>query len=107
MTQYIDKSVIVAEIERRMYELHPTNTHQMQVGEKIDRDVLMCLNVLTWVKNFLNIFEVKEVDLEKEISNYMNNHHLYIKDGGRIVFCNNVKVLFMSGRMQTDNLLVF
>ena len=39
--KYIDKDAIAAEIEKRMQELHPTNTHQMQVGEKMDRDVLM------------------------------------------------------------------
>lgn len=62
----IDKDALVAEIERRMQELHPTNTHKMQVGEKVDRDVIMWLNALTWVKNFLDTLEVKEVDLEKE-----------------------------------------
>lgn len=50
MTQYISKAAVVAEIKKRMQELHPTNTHQMQVGEKIDRGVLMWLNALTWVK---------------------------------------------------------
>jgi len=68
----IDKDIVLAKIERRMQALHPTNTHQMQVGEKMDRDVLMWLNALTWVKNVLNILEVKEVDLEKEIDIYYN-----------------------------------
>lgn len=62
----IDKDKVIAEIERRMQELHPTNTHKMQVGEKVDRDVLMWLNALTWVKNLLDTLEVKEVDLGKE-----------------------------------------
>lgn len=67
MAQLIDKSAVVAEIERRIQELRPTNTHQMQVGGKIDRDVLMWLNALTWVKKILNTLEVKEVDLDEDV----------------------------------------
>lgn len=66
MAYLIDKSVLVAEIEKRMQELYPTNTHKMQVGG-MDRDVLMWLNALTWVKNFLDTLKVKEVDLEKHL----------------------------------------
>lgn len=36
----------------------------------------------------LATLETKEVDLEKEISNYLDNHGLIIQDGGRIVFDN-------------------
>ena len=50
----------MAEIDRRMQELRPTNTHKMQVGEKMDRDVLMWLNALTWVKKVIGTLEVKE-----------------------------------------------
>lgn len=67
MAQYIDKDRIVEEIEKRMQELRPTNTHKMQVGEKMDRDVLMWLNALTWVKKSINTLEVEEVDLEKHL----------------------------------------
>lgn len=61
----IDKDALLAELEKRMQELHSTNTHQMQVCEKIDRDILMWLNALTWVKKILDTIEVKEVDLDK------------------------------------------
>lgn len=61
----IDKERVVAEIEKRIQELHPTNTHKMQVGE-MDRDVLMWLNALTWVKKVIDTLEVKEVDLDFE-----------------------------------------
>jgi hypothetical protein len=67
MGQLIDKSALVAEIEKRKQELHPTDTHKMQVGEKIDRDVLMWLNALTWVKKVIDTLEVKEVDLDNGI----------------------------------------
>lgn len=74
MAQYIDKSALVAEIEKRKQELHPTDTHKMQVGEKIDRDVLMWLNALTWVKKVIDTFEVKEVDLEQEIDKELDRN---------------------------------
>lgn len=67
MNHYIDKAALVAEIERRMQELRPTNTHKMQTGEKMDRDVLMWLNALTWVKKVIDTLEVKEVE-EKPVS---------------------------------------
>ena len=60
MKQYIEKDRILAEIDKRMEELRPTNTHKMQTGEKVDRDVLMWLNALTWVKKILGTLEVKE-----------------------------------------------
>ena len=76
MIHLIDKDVLVAEIEKRMQELHPTNTHQMQVGEKIDRDVLMWLNALTWVLKNINTLEEKEVDLDEEIEKCLKQHHM-------------------------------
>lgn len=39
--------------------------------------------------------EQPEVELEKEISNYLKIHHLYIKDGGRVVFNNDDSPNFM------------
>jgi hypothetical protein len=71
----INKAAVIAEIENRMQELHPTNTHQMQVGE-MNRDALMWLNALTWVKDFLNTIETKEVDLEKEFDRYCDCKNL-------------------------------
>lgn len=73
MAQYINKDVLLAEIEKRKQELHPTDTHKMQAGEKIDRDVLMWLNALTWVKKVIDTLEVKEVDLEQEIQQHIND----------------------------------
>jgi len=36
-----------------------------------------------------------EVDLEKEVHNYLKTHHLHIKDGGRVVFDNDDSPNFM------------
>lgn len=71
----IDKERVVAEIEKRIQELHPTNTHKMQVGE-MDRDVLMWLNALTWVKKVIDILEVKEVNLDESARYYLLHEHI-------------------------------
>ena len=39
--------------------------------------------------------EQPEVDLEEEVRNYMEIHHLHIKDGGRVVFDNGDSPNFM------------
>ena len=55
--KYINKGALIAEIEKRLQELRPTNTHKMQTGEKVDRDVFMWLNALTWVKKIIDTLE--------------------------------------------------
>ena len=56
MAQYIDRSAVVAELER-LYNLEYDNTSNLSCGKKI-----MLRNILL----FLDTLEVKEVDLEKE-----------------------------------------
>ena len=51
--------------------------------------------ILGKVIHLLNNIEVKEVDLEKEISDYLTLYHLHVKDGGRVVFDNNDSPNFM------------
>ena len=60
MAKYIDKSALVAEIERK-YETNLIGAHSAFRNGKIE--------ALREVKDFLNTLEVKEVDLEKEIHN--------------------------------------
>ena len=62
MTQYIDKSALVAELDK-LYNLEYDNTSDLSCGKKIMlRDILL----------FLNTLEVKEVDLDKEKDDYWN-----------------------------------
>ena len=56
MAQYIDKSALVTEIEKRMQEHHS--------------GYLVCLKDIL---SFLDTLEVKEVDLEKEIQQHIND----------------------------------
>lgn len=63
MAQYIDKDALVAEIERK-YETNLIGAHSAFRNGKIE--------ALREVKDFLNTLEVKEVDLEKSISDWLN-----------------------------------
>lgn len=92
----IDKERVVAEIERRIQELHPTNTHKMQVGE-IDRDVLMWLNALTWVKKVIDTLEVKEVNLEKEVRKFIKDNGTSLEEPDE----------FLTTLMQLDDMVMF
>lgn len=71
IVQYIDKSALVAEIER-LAEVKPIDEFQPQVQNKIDwlSGKLFAINSL---RVFLDTLEVKEVDLEKEIQQHIND----------------------------------
>lgn len=64
MAKYIEKSALVAEIER-LAEVKPIDEFQPQVQNKIDwlSGKLFAINSL---RVFLNTLEVKEADLKKE-----------------------------------------
>ena len=64
MKQYIDKSAVVAEIERLREEEYPCDTFEESTGY---------YNALDEVSSFINTLEVKDVDLEKEFDNYTKN----------------------------------
>ena len=79
MEQYIKKSDLIAEIERKIRTEQGYSSGDAECGYRdCAREIL----------SFLDTLEVKDVNLEKEISNYLKSHHLNIKDGGRIVFEN-------------------
>lgn len=64
MTQYIDKSALVAEIERRIKSINSCPFIYAELGsEKLDEGELNAYNEML---SFINTLEVKEVDLEKE-----------------------------------------
>lgn len=62
MTQYIDKSVLVAEIEKRLKE-----TESMQ--PKFDQFWAGQISAFKGILKILDTLDVKEVDLEEEIYN--------------------------------------
>lgn len=77
---------LIAEIEKKMQELRPTNTHKMQVGERIDRDTLMWLNALTWVKNLINSLQVKD-DTQLTWEDIRELYIIFAEIDAEIEFC--------------------
>ena len=69
MAQYIDKSALVAEIER-LYKAHSGKHGCDEVG----------LN-LEYLKDFLDTLEVKDVDLDSERRKYLTEHFNVYEDG--------------------------
>lgn len=67
MAQYIDKDASVAEIERRIAEYKDM---------KIDSSYYegMVASLVFFRDEFINTFEVKEVDLEAELNKWRHNH---------------------------------
>ena len=59
MAQYIDKSTLVAEIEKRIKEIEEIGTYLSPKG------------ILTNLLCYINAFEVKEVDLEKYYHDFL------------------------------------
>ena len=64
MTQYINKSALVAEIERR------ATFFLNESKKKTTLDDSSCAVALYGLFSFLDTLEVKEVDLEKEYAKY-------------------------------------
>ena len=79
MTQYIDKAAVVAEIEDKIkkYTLRGEESDFLQDGNaKYWGGVLSCLNE---IHSYLNTLEVKEVNLEKEYKDFIEEDPVYNK----------------------------
>lgn len=83
----IDKAIVAAEIKRRRDASLMRQQNLKAIGQETVLNEMVAFE-LTKIISFLDTLEVKDVNLEKEISNYLKSHHLNIKDGGRIVFEN-------------------
>ena len=76
MKQYIDKSALVAELDK-LYNLEYDNTSDLSCGKKIMlRDILL----------FLNTLEVKDVNCDKEIGMYTTKELLWKRNKATNVF---------------------
>lgn len=71
MTQYINKDALMAEIEKR---LHANGAFDTTFDTAWAEDVGMC-NAYKSILSFIDTLEVKEVNLEEEIANYINRHY--------------------------------
>jgi hypothetical protein len=62
MTQYVDKSAVVAEIRKRLLPvIRDKHYDEWEEGQDSERKAILAI---------INTLEVKEVDLEKEFDNY-------------------------------------
>lgn len=78
MTQYIDKSAVVAEIKRRL-DYYKRNPLLVNAEYCIDEDIA--------ILRVLNHFEVKEVDLDEEIKRFVKSEE-FQKSAGTIKVTN-------------------
>ena len=90
----IDKDAVVTEIERRIYIY------------KNVRGADRRIDALVSLKNYLNIFEVKEVDLEKEFEWFLNEiefvHHMRLS-GEQIEWVKNIAKHFFELGLSVSN----
>jgi hypothetical protein len=76
MEQYIPKSALVAEIERKLKELSKRKHREQLQSDIVEQ---MVYNEMLF---FIDTLEVKEVDLEKEIKDYFNNQPIITRSKG-------------------------
>lgn len=65
----IDKSALVAEIERRINEINLDSIEDWRYRLQREHDIEVMKNILS----LINTLEVKEVDLEKVINEYIDD----------------------------------
>lgn len=76
MKQYIDKSVIIDEIEKKLQDIIASKKDVLNLERIISRAKIdMCKEILS----FINTIETKDVDIEKEVINWWNAHYGDIK----------------------------
>ena len=87
MEQYINKSVVVAEIEKRMKKYAT-----IDVGNSSELEALYGAKckALMEILSFINTLETKEVDLEKELVEEIYSHIDNIKDTADRMACGNL-----------------
>ena len=81
MAQYIDKSAVVAEIEKHLENAN-NGISYAQSGvnsglEEYKKDLnawQQCQSMCKKILSFLNTFETKEVNLETELEKYFSTH---------------------------------
>ena len=80
MAKYIDKSAVVAEIKKRLSLLEGDTGHP-EVMKRVEGVIKGYKSILS----FLDTFETKEVDLEEEINDFLNEEYRYTEYEGKWV----------------------
>lgn len=77
MTQYIDKSALVTEIEKRIKELQDLFKEGEKKLDSFQKTAVhLCIDECKVVLNILDTLEVKEVNLDEEFNKYCDNLYL-------------------------------
>ena len=76
MAQLIDKSALVAEIERRINEINLDSIEDWRYRLQREHDIEVMKNILS----LIDTFEVKEVDLEKEWKEFLKDGDVGFKE---------------------------
>ena len=89
----IDRNVIIAEIERKLQDLIVGKKDAVYAEERVisRAKIDMCKEILS----FLNTIEVKEVDLEKEVDDYVNEYFSECDDGVLISDANSMELTLL------------
>ena len=92
MKQYIDKSALVAEIEKRMKELQDLFKEGEKKLDSFQKTAIhLCIDECKVVLNILNTLEVKEVDLEKEIKTVYKSNRRYADKYNMLIVLNELQ----------------
>ena len=75
MANLIDKSALVAEIERRINEINLDSIEDWRYRLQREHDIEVMKNILS----LIDTLEVKEVDLEKEYKDFVEEDPVYNK----------------------------
>ena len=78
MTQYIDKDALVAEIKERRDSFYSLS-ESCEKGTPAKAGFYAQAQTLEGVLSFINTLEVKEVDLEKEIHEFVDKEELHLR----------------------------
>ena len=77
MKQYIDKSALVMEIEKRIKELQDLFKEGEKKLDSFQKTAIhLCIDECKVVLNILDTLEVKEVNLDEEFNKYCDNLYL-------------------------------
>ena len=77
MAQYIDKSALVTEIEKRIKELQDLFKEGEKKLDSFQKTAIhLCIDECKVVLNILDTLEVKEVNLNEEFNKYCDNLYL-------------------------------
>jgi hypothetical protein len=83
MEQYIDKSAVIAEIEKKRDAALTRQRNLEAIGQVTVLNETLARE-LSRIISFINTIEVKEVDLDTQIEDYINSHFTEGCDDGMI-----------------------